>query len=190
MIKYALPAVLFFGLLILFALGLGSDPSRIPSPFIDKPVPAFDLPRLKQPSVQISHEDLRGEVTLLNVWASWCVACRHEHELLLSMARDKGLRIVGLNYKDERPDAIAWLNQLGDPYRKSAHDYEGKVGIDLGVYGVPETFVLDKHGIIRYKHIGPITNEVLTTTIYPLLRELRQDNNAPVALITGQDSSG
>ena len=172
MIKYALPAVIFFGLVILFGSGLGSDPSLIPSPFIDKPSPEFELPKLREPNKTISSADLQGEVTVFNVWASWCVACRYEHELLLSMSREKNIRIVGLNYKDERPEAIAWLNRLGDPYEKSAHDYEGKVGIDFGVYGVPETFVLDKKGVIRYKHIGPVTEESLTETIYPLLEKL------------------
>jgi len=173
MIKYTLPALLFFGLVILLGLGLNADPGRIPSPYIDKPAPAFNLPRLREPDQNISHVDLPGEVTLLNVWASWCVACRHEHALLLSLSRDKNTRIIGLNYKDERAAAIDWLTRLGDPYEQNAYDYAGKVGIDFGVYGVPETFVLDKNGVIRYKHIGPITAESWTQTLYPLLQRLQ-----------------
>ncbi len=173
MIRYTLPALMFFGLVMLLGLGLGSDPSLIPSPYIDKPAPDFALPRLREPDKQLSAADLRGGVSLLNVWASWCVACRHEHELLLALSREKNIRIVGLNYKDERRAALDWLARLGDPYEQSGHDYQGKVGIDFGVYGVPETFVLDKDGVIRYKHIGPITDESLTKTIYPLLRQLQ-----------------
>ena len=175
MLRYALPAVLFFGLVVLFGLGLGSDPGRIPSPYIDKPTPQFDLPRLRWPDRRISHADLQGEITLLNVWASWCAACRHEHELLLGMSQNN-TRIIGLNYKDKRADALNWLSRLGDPYEQNAYDYEGKVGIDFGVYGVPETFVLDKNAVIRYKHIGPITEEALTEIIYPLLQQLRAAN--------------
>jgi len=183
--RYALPALVFFGLLVLFGLGLNSDPGLIPSPYIDKPAPPFALPQLRQPDRQISHADLQGEASLLNVWASWCVACRHEHELLLLLSRKKNLRIIGLNYKDERADALDWLARLGDPYEQTAYDYDGKVGIDFGVYGVPETFVLDKNGVIRYKHVGPLTQESLMQTIYPLLRQLQAASLDEVQALDG-----
>jgi len=172
--RYLIPLVIFFLLVILFRIGLNYDPQRVPSPLIDKPMPAFSLPKLKDPEGVLSSEDLHGQVVLLNVWASWCVACRYEHPLLVELAHNQNARIYGLNYKDTRDEALRWLDHYGDPYVHSAFDQSGKVGIDFGVYGVPETFVLDRNGIIRYKHIGPITQQVLENTIMPLLQRLEK----------------
>ena len=172
MLRYSLPLLLFAGLVVLFLFGLQNDPSRVPSPLIDKPAPDFTLPTLHDENKSIQLNDLNGQVTLINVWASWCTACRIEHPLLVNAANTEKLAIYGLNYKDQRADALNWLRQLGDPYIESAFDQSGSTGIDYGVYGVPETFVLDKDGIIRYKHIGPIEPEQLDTIILPLVRKL------------------
>jgi len=173
MIRYTLPLGIFIGLVLLFIFGLHNDPSLVPSPLIDKPVPAFELPLLHRPESTLRSDDLKGEVTLINVWASWCVSCRHEHPLLVDLAQTSDIKIYGLNYKDERNDALKWLKHLGNPYVESIYDRLGTVGIDFGVYGVPETFVLDQDGIIRYKQIGPITPEDLETKILPLIAQLR-----------------
>lgn len=170
--RYSFPLLFFFGLVVLFIFGLQNDPSKVPSPLIDKPAPAFALDTLHNENIKITHDTLKGRVTLLNVWASWCAACRIEHPLLVRVAREGGVAIYGLNYKDKRPNALQWLKQLGDPYVDSAFDQQGDVGIDYGVYGVPETFVLDKQGIIRYKHIGPVEQEDLDNIIMPLVRQL------------------
>ncbi|HOM12977.1 MAG TPA: DsbE family thiol:disulfide interchange protein, partial [Rubrivivax sp.] len=145
---------------------------EVPSPLIDKPAPAFSLPRLDEPAQQLALGDLKGKVWLLNVWASWCVACRIEHPVLVDLAKSGAVPIYGLNYKDKREDALAWLAKHGDPYRVSLSDTQGLVGIDFGVYGVPETFVIDKTGTIRLKHIGPVTPDVLRDTILPLVKKL------------------
>ena len=144
----------------------------MPSPLIDKPAPAFSLPQLHQPAQTISRDDMKGKVWLLNVWASWCVACREEHPVLVEFARTGAVPIVGLNYKDERADGLAWLAQFGDPYQLSAFDYDGRIGIDYGVYGVPETYLIDKNGVIRYKRIGVVTPEIVRDKILPLVKEL------------------
>lgn len=173
MIRYLLPLIIFIALVILFLFGLQNDPRHIPSPLIDKPAPLFDLPTLHYPDKNISLDDLKGKVSLVNVWASWCVACRTEHPLLVdAIANDNSLNLYGLNYKDKREDALVWLKQLGNPYKESAFDENGTTGIDYGVYGVPETFVLDKQGIIRYKHVGPLTKQKLEETILPLVKTL------------------
>jgi cytochrome c biogenesis protein CcmG/thiol:disulfide interchange protein DsbE len=167
--RYALPLGLLALLLVLFWFGLGSNPMLVPSPFIGKPVPSFELPELRAPGRTVRAADLAGRPALINVWASWCIECRHEHPLLLALARDGRFPIYGLNYKDEREDALRWLERFGDPYTFSLHDLQGRAGLDLGVYGVPETFVLDAQGIIRYKHIGAIDEGVLRDRILPLL---------------------
>lgn len=172
MVRYLIPLVVFVGLVALFIFGLQNDPHIVPSPLIDKPAPAFNLPTLQNADNNISLKDLTGHVSLINVWASWCVACRSEHPVLVKNAKNKQLNLYGLNYKDKREDALQWLNQLGNPYLENAFDETGKVGIDYGVYGVPETFVLDKNGIIRYKVIGPIDQEKLDTVIFPLIKKL------------------
>jgi cytochrome c biogenesis protein CcmG/thiol:disulfide interchange protein DsbE len=170
--RYLLPLAVFLMMAGFLAVGLNRDPREVPSPLIDKPAPAFKLPRLDAPEQMLSTQDLRGQVWLLNVWASWCVACRQEHPLLVDLARAGTVKVYGLNYKDKREDAIGMLRKTGDPYVKSVSDTEGLVGIDYGVYGVPETFVIDKQGVIRYKQIGPITPEALRDTLLPLIQKL------------------
>jgi len=172
-LRYLLPLVVFVVLVGFLIRGLFLDPSEVPSPLIGKPAPAFDLEQLHNPQERIASRELLGKVWLLNVWASWCVSCRAEHPLLMEMARSNIAPIYGLDYKDEREDAIATLRQLGNPYTLSAHDYDGRVGMDYGVYGVPETYVIDKQGVIRYKQIGPISRKVLEERIAPLIRELQ-----------------
>lgn len=171
-----LPLILFLVLAGFLAVGLNRDPRQVPSPFIGKPAPAFNLPQLAEPGLRFSPQDLRGQVWLLNVWASWCVACRAEHPLLVQLAERGVVPLYGLNYKDQRDDALAWLQRFGDPYKTSLSDTAGLVGIDYGVYGVPETFVIDKRGVIRHKHIGPVTAEALQDTILPLVEKLRRDD--------------
>jgi cytochrome c biogenesis protein CcmG/thiol:disulfide interchange protein DsbE len=169
---FAIPLAIFVALAIFFAVGLTRDPREVPSPFIDKPAPSFKLEQLHEASRAFAPEDMKGKVWLLNVWASWCVSCRVEHPLLVEMSKKNVVPIVGLNYKDRREDGVAWLTKFGNPYSLSAYDVDGRVGIDYGVYGVPETFVIDKMGVIRYKQIGPITQESLDKTILPLIRKL------------------
>ncbi|HSQ02571.1 MAG TPA: DsbE family thiol:disulfide interchange protein, partial [Burkholderiales bacterium] len=148
MMRYALPLGIFFALVVLLAVGLNLDPREVPSPLIDKPAPMFQLPELREPQRTFSPKDLTGKVWMLNVWASWCVACREEHPVLLEFAKTGAVPVYGLNYKDQRADGIAWLQRFGDPYKLSAFDEQGRVGIDYGVYGVPETFIIDKNGVI------------------------------------------
>ncbi len=171
--RYLLPLALFAVLVLFLAVGLSIDPKLVPSPLIDKPLPAFNLPKLKTPDDNIKSSDFQGDVVLLNVWASWCVACRAEHPLLVELSKNNEMLIYGLNYKDARTDAMQWLQHFGDPYRASAFDQHGLTGIDLGVYGVPETYIMDRAGIIRYKHIGPITREALNNKILPLIVKLK-----------------
>ncbi|MEY2701244.1 MAG: hypothetical protein RIQ52_1999 [Pseudomonadota bacterium] len=173
--RFMIPLGIFFVMCLFLAIGLKLDPRNVPSPLIGKPVPAFSLPLVQTPERLVSQEDFRGEVTLFNVWSSWCVACRQEHALLVALAGRKLVSIVGLNYKDERDAAMDWLARLGNPYRYSVFDAEGKTGIELGVYGVPETFVVDRKGVIRYKQIGPITESVLEGTLLPLIRQLQAE---------------
>ena len=170
--KALIPLIIFAILLGFLAVGLGLKPREVPSPLINKPAPAFSLPLLDAPKQMLSANDLRGKVWILNVWASWCVACRIEHPLLVEFAKTASVPIYGLNYKDKREDALRWLANFGNPYTRSLSDTEGLVGIDFGVYGVPETFVIDQQGVIRFKHIGPVTPEVLRADILPLLRKL------------------
>jgi cytochrome c biogenesis protein CcmG/thiol:disulfide interchange protein DsbE len=171
-LRFGIPLALFVLLLFLLWRGLTLNPHEVPSPLIDKPAPAFALTQLDDPAKVIRRDDLLGKVWLLNVWASWCVACREEHPVLLAFARTKTVPVVGLDYKDQRADALGWLTQFGNPYDVTAFDDRGRVGIDFGVYGVPETFVIDQRGVIRFKHIGPLTPEVIRTRIEPLLKEL------------------
>ncbi len=172
MLKWGIPLVVFALLVGFFAIGLTRDPREVPSPLIGKPAPRFQLTRLHEPARTFGPEEMRGKVWLLNVWASWCVSCRVEHPVLVEMSRRNLVPIVGLDYKDQRADGLKWLTTHGDPYVLSAFDDQGKVGIDFGVYGVPETFVIDQHGVIRYKQIGPITPEALQKKILPLVKEL------------------
>ncbi|HKO60756.1 MAG TPA: DsbE family thiol:disulfide interchange protein [Pyrinomonadaceae bacterium] len=170
--RYLIPLVLFLALVAFLAIGLGRDPREVPSPLINKPAPAFRLVELKNPSRSFSSDQMRGQVWLLNVWASWCIACRDEHPMLLELARRNAIPIYGLNYKDKPTDAISWLNELGDPYVLSVSDLDGRVGIDYGVYGAPETFLIDRDGVIRFKHIGPMTPNVWDNKISPLVSQL------------------
>jgi len=172
--RFIVPLAIFIVLVVVLAVGLKLDPRYVPSPLIDKPAPEFTLTRLADPAAQVARQDLLGRPLLLNVWASWCSACRIEHPLLVELARREQVEIIGLNYKDTREDAAAWLKAHGDPYRDSIFDPEGKLGLDLGVYGVPETFVIDAAGVIRYKQVGPLTPEVWQQEIKPLLARLAQ----------------
>ena len=172
--RYSIPLTVFILILIVLGLGLNIDPRRVPSPLIGKPLPEFSLPTVADAQTILTASDLHGQVVLLNIWASWCVACRTEHPILLKLTQEKGKRIYGVNYKDERGKALEWLQQYGNPYLESVFDENGRTGIELGVYGVPETFVLDKDGIIRYKHIGPITQQAMKEIIMPLLIHLEE----------------
>lgn len=172
MLRYTIPLIIFIGLVLFFADGLQRDPRQIPSPFIDKPAPELGVPQLKAPEQTIRIEDLtkEGKASLVNVWASWCVACRAEHEVLLRLARETQLPIIGLNYKDKREAALQWLADLGDPYKAIAVDADGRVGIEWGVYGVPESFLIDPQGVIRYKQIGPLTWKDVEEKLLPLIQ--------------------
>ena len=172
-LKYLLPLAIFFVLVGFFVVGLKLDPRVVPSPLINKPAPAFQLPQMGEAGKSVSTADMRGKVWLLNVWASWCTACREEHPLLMDMSRRGDIPLIGMDYKDTDAEASAVLQQAGNPYRKVAVDRDGRVGIDYGVYGVPETYIIDKLGIIRYKQIGPITEEVLNQKILPLFKGLQ-----------------
>jgi cytochrome c biogenesis protein CcmG/thiol:disulfide interchange protein DsbE len=167
------PFLVFVVLAIFLYVGLGLNPHEVPSPLINKPAPAFSLPQLHDPAKRFSSLDMKGQVWLLNVWASWCVSCREEHPVLMDLARRNIVPIYGLDYKDKNEDGEAWLRNGGDPYTLIATDTEGRVGIDYGVYGVPETYIIDKQGVIRYKQIGAITHENLQQKILPLIAELQ-----------------
>jgi len=174
MARYLIPLVLFVVLVIFLAIGLGRDPHEVPSPLIGKAAPTFQLPQLKDPGKSFSAQQMRGKVWLLNVWASWCVSCREEHPLLLDYARSAAVPIYGLNYKDKREDALDWLEQLGDPYVLSAADEDGRVAIDYGVYGAPETYLIDRDGVIRFKQVGAVTPEIWERKILPLVKDLNR----------------
>lgn len=168
------PIVLFLAMAVMFGIGLTLNPRDIPSPLIGKPVPVFDLPAVKGRTLGLSSASLQGEVSLVNVFASWCTACREEHPLFMQLQKSGAVPIHGLNYKDKPDDAAKWLDELGDPYTRTGADVNGRVGIDWGVYGVPETFVIDRNGRIAYKHIGALTPRVLEQKILPLVAELRK----------------
>jgi cytochrome c biogenesis protein CcmG, thiol:disulfide interchange protein DsbE len=171
---WLLPLLAFLGFLFFLVTGLGRDVAKVPSPFVGKALPAFNAPVLGQPGVEQGPQALKGEVWLLNVWASWCAPCREEHPLLVNYAKGAGaVKLVGLNYKDATPAATQWLAQLGNPYAMSLVDNTGRIGIELGVYGVPETFVIDKTGTVRLKHVGPLTKDVMQRDILPLLKALQ-----------------
>ncbi len=174
MLRFLVPLGIFLGLVGFLLVGLRHDPSIVPSPLINKAAPEFRLTQLHDPAQQFARADMLGKVWLLNVWASWCVACRQEHPVLMELSRTHLVPIYGLDYKDKREDGMNWLAQFGNPYVVSASDLDGRVGIDYGVYGVPETFVIDRKGIIRYKQIGPVTIDALKTTILPLVKELEK----------------
>jgi len=175
--KNSLPLILFFLLVTLLGVGLTLDPREVPSPYIGKAAPNFNLPKLYASTDSISLEDMKGKVWLLNVWASWCSACRSEHQVINRLVKNNQINVIGLNYKDDAEQAKQWLANLGNPYVSVAVDRDGRTGIDWGVYGVPETFVIDKKGIIRYKNIGPVTQQSINDTILPLIIELEQETS-------------
>ena len=170
--RFIFPLVIFIVLVGFLAAGLGLKPREVPSPLIGKPAPVFVLPQLHVPQSAISPADMKGKVWLFNVWASWCVSCRKEHPVLMNLAKLGTLPIIGLDYKDDRDAGIGWLREHGDPYILSAFDRDGRVGIDYGVYGVPESFLIDKNGVIRYKHIGPLSQKDVEEKLLPLVKEL------------------
>lgn len=172
--KFLLPLAVFLVVVGFLGFGLKLNPREVPSPLIGKPAPPFSLPTLHQPDRRVSNTDLKGQVWMLNVWASWCVACREEHPVLVSLAQQNVLPIYGLNYKDKTDEAKAWLERYGDPYVMSLVDSQGRIGIDYGVYGVPETYVIDREGVIRYKRIGVVTEEIVREKILPLVAELKK----------------
>jgi len=178
MLKYLIPLALFLVLVVFLAIGLGRDPHEVPSPLINKSAPAFRLAQLKDPSKTFSSEDMRGKVWILNVWASWCVSCRDEHPLLIEYAKTAGVPIYGMNWKDKPEDALGWLAELGDPYVLSAADLDGRIAIDYGVYGAPETYLIDQSGTIRFKQIGPLTPDVWSKKILPLVQELNRQGTS------------
>lgn len=199
MTRYLLPLAVFVALVVAMAAGLSRDPHELPSALVDRPAPAFRLPLLgtnavlrpempasslppapsPEPAASLGSTELQGKVWLLNVWASWCAACRTEHPVLERFAAGSAIPMYGLNYKDDPDAARLWLQRMGNPYAASLIDREGKVGIDYGVYGVPETFVIDRAGIVRYRHVGAVTQEVLDRKIVPLLKRLeREGGNA------------
>lgn len=171
--RFFIPLGIFLALAVLLGVGLTLKPREVPSPFIGKPAPAFTRAQLHPGKADFSPDQMKGQVWLLNVWASWCGPCRDEHPLLVAAAREQQVTLVGLNYKDDPRNATEWLRRLGDPYQAIAVDRDGKVGIDYGVYGVPETFVIDRDGIVRLKHVGPLTPEIWAKTVAPLLQKLK-----------------
>ena len=170
------PLGIFLALVVVLYAGLYHDPHEVPSPLIGKPAPEFSLTRVDDASQQISRRALLGHVYVMNVWASWCVSCRVEHPLLVEFAKQYPFEIYGLDYKDTRPEAISWLGQFGNPYKAALFDSDGRVGIDFGVYGVPESFVVDKKGIVRYKQIGPFSPDALSGKLLPLLQQLERES--------------
>lgn len=170
--KMLIPAIIFAVIVVFLGIGLTLNPREVPSPLIGKPAPAFSVTTLEAPAKMVSKSDMAGGAWVLNVFASWCGPCREEHPLLVDLARKSPVPIFGLNYKDQQVDAERWLNKFGNPYRSVLVDRDGRVGIDYGVYGVPETFVIDKSGTIRFKQIGPLTPAVIESKILPLLKEL------------------
>ena len=173
--RFLLPLGGFLLLVVLLWRGLDLNPRELPSTLIDKPAPAFNLEQVSNLDLSVSQSTLSGKIWILNVWASWCVACLEEHSVITKLA--DYVDIVGLNYKDQRNDALAWLTRHGNPYLLSAYDNNGDVGIDYGVYGVPETFIVDHRGHIRYKHIGPVTETAMNEMLLPIVQQLRQSIN-------------
>ena len=171
---FLVPLLVFAALAALLAAGLTLNPREIPSPLVGKPVPQFELPAVRGRALGLATADLKGEVSIVNVFASWCLSCRDEHPVFMQMQRERLAPLHGLNYKDRPEDAQKWLDEMGDPYTRTGADLDGRVAIEWGVYGVPETFVIDREGRIAYKHIGPITPQLLDETLRPLIARLRQ----------------
>lgn len=173
--RFLTPLIIFGALVVLLVIGLGKDPRKVPSPLIGKAVPEFSLPELTDAGRSLVDDDLRGQISLVNVWASWCSSCRQEHQALMVLSEDPDFQIVGLNWKDDAKDALAVLRVTGNPYDRIGYDPDNDVGIDWGVYGAPETFVVDQQGVIRYKHIGPIDRRVWDETLQPLVAQLKAE---------------
>lgn len=173
--RFILPLALFLGIAGFLAVGLNRNPRDLPSPLVGKPAPAFQAARLGAPAARFAPADMAGKVWLLNVWASWCGSCRVEHPVLMRLAQARLAPLVGLDYKDKDDDGLCWLRAQGDPYLLSVPDRHGRIGIDYGVYGVPETFVVDKRGVIRLRHAGPLTQQIVDGRIAPLVRELDRE---------------
>ena len=173
-LKALIPLAVFLGIVLFLFRGLGMDPRKVPSPLVDKPAPAFNLPTLNDPLQTVSLDNLKGDVTLLNVWATWCPACRDEHPFLMELAEKRGIRIIGLDYKDQRDAALKWLSDLGNPYQLTLFDGDGRLGLDLGVYGAPETFLVDRDGIIRLRHAGIVDEQVWQDKFRPLFEQYQQ----------------
>lgn len=171
-LRYLLPLLVFLGIAFFLYRGLSLNPRELPSPLIGKTVPQFDVPVLNDASRRLTSAELRGKVYLLNVWGSWCVSCREEHPVLVELAKQGTIPIYGLNWKDKQEDATAWLQRFGDPYVASGVDRDGKVAIDFGVYGAPETYLVDRAGVIRFKQTGPLTKEIFEQKIVPLVAKL------------------
>jgi cytochrome c biogenesis protein CcmG/thiol:disulfide interchange protein DsbE len=171
MSKFLMPLVAFLVLVAIFVVGLTMDPSRIPSPLLEKPAPEFSLPSLQDPSIEVGSANYANQLALVNIWATWCPGCRQEHGFLIELANEGAIPIFGLNWRDNRPDALQWLQSLGDPYMASGFDVDGRVGIDWGAYGAPETFLVDRNGIVIYKHIAPLTRAIWESDFLPLIRE-------------------
>lgn len=169
--RYLIPVAILAVLAVFFYRGLGLQPGYVPSPLIGKPAPEFALPSLKNPSETVGSQELQGQLSLFNVWATWCVGCREEHAYLVELSRTSGIPIYGLNWKDDRDAALNWLETLGDPYTASAMDADGDVAIDWGVYGAPETFLIDRDGTVLHKHIAPLTAEIWERDFVPLIEE-------------------
>ena len=174
MSRFVIPLILFVILVVFLAIGLGRDPHLVPSALIDKPAPDFALPELREPTKIISPKQMLGKVWLLNVWGSWCVACREEHPFLMEIAKSGVVPIYGLSWKDKREDALAVLSELGDPYVLNVSDFDGRVAIDYGITGAPETYLIDKQGIIRYKEVGQLTREIMQQKVLPMVQELNR----------------
>lgn len=172
--RYFLPLAIFFGLLAFLYRGLSLNPRDLPSVLINKPVPDFTLPQLAHPEKTLSAAEMKGKVWLLNVWGSWCISCRYEHPFLNELSKQGVVEIVGLSWKDRPEDASAWLKKYGDPYTLSVSDIDGRTAINFGVYGAPETYVIDKAGTIRYKYTGPIDQDVLREKLLPVITELKK----------------
>lgn len=174
MMRFVLPFGIFLALVALLGAGLTLNPREVPSPLVGKPAPSFSLPQLREPDKTFSPNEMSGKVWILNVWASWCPPCLVEHPVITELARIGIAPVIGLNYKDRPEDAMAWLQRNGDPFQLSASDIAGRIAIDYGVYGVPETYVIDKRGVIRYKRIGPLTPQIVKEKVLPLVEQLNR----------------
>lgn len=175
MTRFLLPLIVVAIMIPVFIIGLGRDPTRVPSPLIDKPAPQFELPTLKDPARTVGSANYEGQLALVNVWATWCVGCRQEHDYLMQLTSEIDIPMYGLNWRDRRDDAVLWLQRLGDPYVASAYDEDGRVGIDWGVYGAPETFLIDQNGVIVHKHISPMTEKVWQQDFLPRILAAQKD---------------